>query len=245
MGSVLYAGGGISSARVIDPSLSRFLDLVVRELGAIDARIELGGKDPDDPRLVFRTSASGARVVAVFAEPPENRAVIEARLAALGDTFFGLTEHAADLVPPSRTPPDIAGRRLDDELTRLIERTGAVGAMVFDLASPVVWGASRDAGARFESLMEATIVGVRAAQGELRPSHSTRLTLRPDLECIARPFAGLYVVAMVFQGALSEPTALGALLHAMPTIERLVMALPPIDPSPGGAKVVRLPTRLR
>lgn len=228
----------------MDPSLLRFLDLVMRELGAMDARIELGGKDPEDARLVFRSSPNGPRVVAVFDREPENRADLESRLEALSETFFGLTEHAVEAVPPSRTPPDIAGRRLDDALTRLSERTGAVGAFVFDLASPVVWGASRGAAERFEPLIEGTIGRVRRAQAELRPGHSSRLTVTGTVECIVRPFAGLYVVALVFDGALSEPVTLGALLHAMPVIERLVMALPPIDPSPGG-KVMRLPTRLR
>jgi hypothetical protein len=49
---------------------------------------------------------------------------------------------------------------------------------------------------------------------------------------------------LVFGGALSEPVAVGALLHATPRIERLIVALPPLDPPPGG-KVIRLPPRLR
>lgn len=218
----------------------------MRELGAVDARIELGGKDPEDPRLIFRPSPSGARVVAVFETGPSNRADLEARLDALLGPFFGVTDQALHGVPPSRTPPDIAGRRLDDELTRLVERTSAAGSVVFDLASPVVWGASRNDSKDFETLLETTIQRIRKAQAELRPGHSSRLPISKGVECIARPFAGLYVVALMFEGTLSEPVALGALLHAMPTIERLVLALPPVDPTPsGGAKVLRMPVRPR
>lgn len=229
---------------VLDPNLSRFLELVARELDAVDARIELGGKDPEDGRLVFRSSPTGARVVAVFQRAPEDRAALEARLEVLVASFFGMTEQAIDSIPPSRNP-GAAGQRLDETLSRLTERAGAVAAIVFDLASPVLWGTSSGSSPERDGLIEATISRVRAAQKDLRSGHSTRLPVVGGVECIVRPFAGLYIIAMVFEGAVSEPTALGALLHAMPAIERLVISLPPIDPHPGGGKVVRLPARLR
>jgi hypothetical protein len=228
-----------------DPGLLRFLELVVRELSAADARVELGGRDPEDPRLVFRMAPSGGRVVVVFDSPPPDRDAVERRLEALIGPLLGPNEHGLASVSPPRTPPDIAGRRLDDELGRLAERAGASGAIVFDLASPVVWGASRSSSEDREKLFDDIIVGVRDAHAELRPNHTARLRVNESLECLARPFAGLYVVALAFEGALSEPTALGAILHAMPLIERFVLALPPVDPPPGGAKVVRMPPRLR
>lgn len=61
-------------------------------------------------------------------------------------------------------------------------------------------------------------------------------------ECLARTFAGIYVLSLAFRGALSEPVAVGALLHAAEAVERLVLARPPIEPPPGG-KVIRLPRR--
>ena len=228
-----------------DPGLLRFLELVVRELSAVDARVELGGRDPDDPRLVWRMAPSGGRVVVVFDEPPADRTDVERRLEALIGPLLGSSDFGPSNVSPPRTPPDIAGRRLDDELGRLAERAGASGAIVFDLASPVVWGASRSSPEDREKVFDEIIEGVREAHAELRPNHTTRLRINDLLECLARPFAGLYVVALAFEGALSEPTALGAILHAMPLIERFVLALPPVDPTPGGAKVVRMPPRLR
>ena len=227
-----------------DPGLVRFLEILARELSASDARIELGGKDPTDERLVFRMAPNGSRVVAVFDAPPDQRATVENRLDALIASFFSTAESAMAGVPPSRTPPDIAGRRLDDELTRLSERAAALGAVVFDLASPVVWGASHAASSDVDRLLETVIQRVRDARAELTPGHTTRLSLGEPNECLARPFAGLYVVAMVFEGQLSEVVAVGALVHAMPVIERLVLALPPVDPTPGG-KVMRMPSRLR
>jgi hypothetical protein len=229
---------------VTDPGLLRFLEIVVRELDAADARVELGGRDPTDPRLVYRLAPNGSRVVAAFDAAPDQPVLVENRLDALIASFFSTTESALQGLP-SRTPPDIAGRRLDDELTRLSERAAAQGAVVFDLASPVLWGASHTNLPEIDRLMETAILRVRDAHAELRQGHATRLSLGDSRECIARPFAGLYVVALVFDGPLSEIVAVGALVHAMPVIERFVLALPPVDPGPGGGKVMRMPSRLR
>lgn len=227
-----------------DPGLLRFLELVVRDLGAADARVELGGKDPEDPRFVFRPEPSGGRVVVIFDVPPADRKAVEARLDALIGPLFGAAEHAVSSVPGPRLTPDIAGRRLDDELGQLAERAGARGAVVFDLASPVVWGASRTASPAVEHLLEDVIVKLRDSHAQLHPGHTARIRVSETCECLARPFAGVYVVALVFGELASELVALGALLHAMPLIERLVLALPPVDPSPGG-KLMRMPVRLR
>src|SRR5262249_34982212 len=79
---------------------------------------------------------------------------------------------------------------------------------------------------------------------ELRQSHghTVRLTLGSGQEVLARPFASIYVLVLSFNAPVSEPIALGAVLHAAGVIERLVLALPPIDPSPG-AKVIRFLSR--
>jgi len=228
-----------------DPGLLRFLELVVRELSASDARLELGGRDPADSGLLFCVAPSGVRVVVVCGSPPPDRAAVESRLGTMVATLFGSAEHGFGAPMSTRTPPDIAGRRLDDELGRLSERAGAAGALVFDLASPVLWGASRSGAGDPEKLFDDIIVRVREAHSELRQGHTARLRVNDSVECLARPFAGLYVVALAFEGAVSEPVALGAILHAMPMIERFVLALPPVDPPPGGAKVVRMPPRLR
>ena len=227
-----------------DPGLLRFLELVVRELSASDARVEFGGRAPEDPRLVFRNAPNGGRVVAVFEAPPADRARIEERLDTLVETLYGGAEYPGSPAS-SRTPPDIAGRRLDDELESVSERAGAIGALVFDLASPVVWGAAPTRAKDREKLYQNVIDSVREQHAELRQHHTARLRVNDALECLARPFAGLYIVALAFDTEISEPVALGALLHAMPMIERLVLALPPVDPPPGGAKIVRMPARLR
>ncbi|HEX3594385.1 MAG TPA: hypothetical protein VHU80_04765, partial [Polyangiaceae bacterium] len=183
-----------------DPGLLRFLELAARELSAVDARVELGGRDPDDPRLVFQTTSNG-RVVVVFDAPPPDRAAVEQRLEALVSTLFGAAiEHSPS---SARTPPDVAGQRLDDELGRLSDRAGASGALVFDLASPVIWGASRSGNVDRERLYQSVIDCVREAQSELRQHHTARLRVSEGIECLARHFAGLYVVALAFEGDIS------------------------------------------
>ncbi len=57
---------------------------------------------------------------------------------------------------------------------------------------------------------------------------------------LARSFAGIYVIVLVFEGAFDELRAERALGLSLPTIERLVTALPPLDPTPvAGAAAIR------
>jgi hypothetical protein len=123
-----------------------------------------------------------------------------------------------------------------------------VRAVVFDLGSPVIWGASQvgDAAAVAANRdLELWIGELRTDRPEeLRSAygHVVRLTLAGGAECLCRMFAGVYVLTLAFRDPLSEPVAVGALLHAAEHVERLVLALPPIEPPPGG-RVIRLPRR--
>ncbi len=57
---------------------------------------------------------------------------------------------------------------------------------------------------------------------------------------IARSFAGIYVLIVVFDAPWDELSAERAIVHSLPIIERLVLALPPLDPSPmAGAAAIR------
>jgi hypothetical protein len=233
----------------MDARLERLLGLVKLELGAKDARIELGGEPPADERLVAASLGEPAlRVVAVFAEPVVDREAAESRLSALVSGFVDTVEQSVASLAGLSLPQNSARARLDAELTHLAMRAGAVRAVVFDLGSPVIWGASLphevDAVAANRDL-ELWVNELRSDRAEeLRSAygHVVRLTLAGGAECLARAFAGIYVLSLAFRGALSEPVAVGALLHAAEAVERLVLALPPIDPQPGG-RVIRLPRR--
>jgi len=71
-------------------------------------------------------------------------------------------------------------------------------------------------------------------------------TLREDdFGYVARSFAGIYVLLVVFDGPVDEIRAERAVRDGLPRIERLVLALPPLDPEPLPAGVVALRPRRR
>lgn len=278
----------------------RLLELVRKELGADDARVELGGREPVDPRAVFSVLTDGSRLVVVFAEPPADRAAKSQQLERLVESFGQTLSEGS--VPPVPLPPlDTAFRRLDAALEALRSRTGSTSAVIIDLHSPVLWGSSEpqrhtDDAAVLTELGEALRTVLRAGldldallaldenelaqrlrgfgiEGERAGLLVRALARREDevtlrhhlLTCLAvararreahppaprwahhepqfgyfvRSFANIYLLITVFEGAFSELHVESAVLHALPSIERLLLALPPIDPSPGG-RVIRL-----
>ena len=67
----------------------------------------------------------------------------------------------------------------------------------------------------------------------------------PEMSYVVRSFATIYMLVVVFERPFDELRAERAVSHALPTIERLVLALPPMDPDPpvAGAGVIRLRRR--
>jgi hypothetical protein len=65
---------------------------------------------------------------------------------------------------------------------------------------------------------------------------------------VARSFAAIYVLILVFDKAFDMIRAERALREGLPVVERLVLALPPMDPEPGptaGVIAIRRPRRRR
>ena len=118
----------------------RLLDVVKRELVSVDARAELGGLEPSDPRLVWCPASAGWRLVAVFEQPPSDAADTRARLQSLAESFSGTLEQVRPTMHPAS--PVSARRRLDEALELLAARAGATGAVVVDARSPEIWGCS-------------------------------------------------------------------------------------------------------
>ncbi len=286
--------------------LRKLLEVVRRDLSAADVRAEIGGRDPEDPRLVWAPLAPGWRVVAVFDAVPEDPDALRERLEALVRPFESAASHAEI---PSGGLGAAKQRAVDEELDALAERSGARAAMVFDERSPVLWGSSsqRANGWDIDAMERARDLASEIAASGLDPAHwlaegapeehelreagvdetvaqrwSHRLhrlsELAPDwrtadwqealqiatavtaarAECrggrapervsaddeewgvFARGFAQIYLCALVYDGAFSELHAEGALVRSLPHVETLVLALPPVDPPPKAAKVIRI-----
>lgn len=96
-------------------------------------------------------------------------------------------------------------------------------------------------GWRSHLLTARAIATVRdTAHSRPRTGHLHEVVREDGFGFLARSFATIYTLLVVFEGNFSELHAEGAVLQALPVIERLVLALPPTDPPRGGAKVVRL-----
>jgi hypothetical protein len=59
-----------------------------------------------------------------------------------------------------------------------------------------------------------------------------------NLGWLARDFGGIYHVILVYGGPFSELGAARVMVRALPVIEKLVLSLPPIEPTPMGARVL-------
>ncbi|MEM9191354.1 MAG: hypothetical protein AAGF12_19440 [Myxococcota bacterium] len=115
--------------------LLRFLEVVQSTLGADDARVEVGGRDPVDGNLIWVHLDARRRVVALFDEPPPERKLLEGKLLALVDSFLDTSR-----------PAPAEGRAGLAELERALEVVrrdgGAQTVFVIDETSPELWARS-------------------------------------------------------------------------------------------------------
>jgi hypothetical protein len=272
----------------------KWLSLVTRELGAADAKLELGGAAPTDERVLHRPVPGGFRLVVTFAEPPADRDKAMSTLDTYVATFASVVREARKSVP--KPSISVAGRELSDFLSGLADRVGAERAVVLDDRSPALFGDSHDVSAALDiddavfggRLLErvtlsaseiASVLDDPHHEGDLGVGHRALRQLEvvsrpPDgvpreaqlrllasvslvranatserwadhqgpVPHLARAFAGVYRALLVFPGTFSEMHAEGTLIRALPTLERLVLSLPPLDPQ-GRAKVERLRPR--
>lgn len=78
-----------------------------------------------------------------------------------------------------------------------------------------------------------------------RGEHLHESVRAPELSYVVRSFATIYMLVLVFERPFDEIRAERAVTHTLPTIERLVLALPPTEPTPpmAGVGVMRVRRR--
>jgi hypothetical protein len=252
----------------VQADLDRLLALVRRELGAEDVRLIEAGEEPEsDERTLRCKTADGRTLVARFAEPPADAAPKQRRLEMLAATFDLVIEEAAH----GRSSRPITSS-LHDELTAICLRAAAVNAIVIDAHSPVVWGAAHPNGVvaqpplassprmaeapanddgenAMAAISRRAVREVRALPqlDELRKGKHLRHVEREAATAfLVQSFASIYLLVLAFDGPFDEVRAERAVTESLHRVERLVLALPPLDPDPfigAGAVAMRRPRR--
>ena len=251
--------------------LDRLVALVCRELGADEARLlEEGQQAADDPCELCCRMAGGRIIGVRFSSPPADPDSKLRRLEMLVGTFEAVAEE--DKSERRRSRPPVA-RALQDELLALCVRASSVNAIVIDANSPVEWGAARSQGviplgprgatsppvasgeeevpetdARILALSRRSLQAVRRLPelAALRKGRRVRYVERAgEAPFIVQSFAGIYLLVLVFDAPLDELRAERAILEALQRIERLVLALPPLEPSPHAGVIALRRSRRR
>jgi hypothetical protein len=107
--------------------------------------------------------------------------------------------------------------------------------------------AARDAWARTMRARRA-MAEVRAfpEMGTLhKGGHLRHMVSEPGFGFTARSFAAIYVLILIFDRPFEELLVKRAMAQALPVIERLVAALPPLEPPPPTAGVAAMRVRRR
>jgi hypothetical protein len=236
--------------------LTRLLDLVIRELKADDARVELGGRVSEDPRVVSHELRPGARLVAVLAAPPPDIAAAQARLQRVAESFAGtmdeaIAEGSSDLggaVAGAKRGTD--RRDLADALEILRARAEATAVVIIDETSPEIWGADpplpwdrvQDAigAAPKGSPDEPSTIAARGIARVRREPDRLEHAAAPDRPAVVAPrILGIYRLVLAFAAPPRSPLRVtGAVRRALPVLERLLRDLPPRQPPPTEARVV-------
>jgi hypothetical protein len=258
----------------VPTDLERLLNLVRRELGAADARFLPPGEEPrDDQHHVSCRLADGRGVEARFEEAPPDREAKQRRLEMLAGTFDTVVDEGA-VSRRSRPPASVSLHdELVAICTRtgalnaivIDANSPVVWAAAYPdgvVAQPPLASSPRvaEAPANDEGLAQGApaVLSRRAVHdvrgwselGALRKGKHMRKIEPGDgaehASLLAHSFASIYIVLVVFDAPFDELRAERAVVEALPRIERLVLALPPLDPDPtdkAGAIAIRRPRR--
>jgi hypothetical protein len=259
----------------VPTDLERLLNLVRRELGAADARFLPPEEEARrDLHHVSCRLADGRGVEARFEEAPPDREAKQRRLEMLAGTFDTVVEEGGASSRRGRPAVGVSLHdELTAICTRtgavnaiiIDANSPVVWAAAYPdgvVAQPPLASSPRvaEAPANDEGLSQSApaVLSRRAVHdvrgwtelGALRKGKHMRKIERGDgaehASLLAHSFASIYIVLVVFDGPFDELRAERAVVEALPRIERLVLALPPLDPDPidkAGAIAIRRPRR--
>ncbi len=241
--------------------------LIQRELGATRVELvapEMAADIPANDGALWVALPRGYTLLVEVPDTGADRMSLQEKLEVLVESFNETLAEALGGVERPRT-----AEALQAELQALTAAAGAVDAAVIDATSNVTWCAadaddatphvtaelaqviefdpekrrSSPAPARapkapivraIEAVRGDSLIATLPKGGSL--SHHDR---NGPVPYVARSFGTIYVLILVFDAPFDELRAERALHARMGIIERLVLALPPLEPTPIGAKAAR------
>jgi hypothetical protein len=230
-----------------------------------------GGDPSDHSERSLRCRLPDGRgLVAIFQAPPDERESKQRRLEMLASTFDVLVEEPTPK-PRSRPPiaralqEELEGlcSRASAANVLIVDANspvvwGAARPQGLGAEWPVAGNASADLAAdgvadeaAIERSKSPVAIASRAALGTVRSMsaltalrkgrHLRHVERESPAPFLAHSFAGIYLLVLVFEGGFDELRAERAVTESLARVEQLVLALPPLDPSPGaGAGVVAM-----
>jgi hypothetical protein len=184
----------------------------------------------DGPRSSQRPPVSGLLHQELRALALRARALDAAVIDAQSPIVWGAGSAERDSVAPERIV------LTDVSSARLVEPTeGASDSAPPDSGSGEGSESPPPSIGRVRELTEQAIDQVRdlpRLRGLRKGGHLAEVIRAPEFSALLRSFASIYVLVLVFDGSFDEVRAERAIEDALPRIERLVVALPPLDPKP-------------
>jgi hypothetical protein len=247
-------------------NFDRLIALVRRELEAEDVRVVEVDEDVPEGAL-SSLLANGKRVVVTIEGDIDREAKtrrLEMLVESFGETFRssnasrpppaqslhaelqGVAQRAGatDAVVIDAQSPVVWGAAEDEEATpHLLARDNVISLDAHRTSGERFSAQSQPQPQRDPPASTRAVDAVRALTGIPtlhRGGHLHEKHVEEGFGYLARSFAGIYVIVLVFEGAFDELRAERALALSLPAIERLVTALPPLDPTPvAGAAAIR------
>jgi hypothetical protein len=137
----------------------------------------------------------------------------------------------------STEPDDPSAPKLIDVSEGTAPRVPAGVVSSLDLTAD----AEEDVGDEARAIVDRAIRDVRALPevDRARKGRPFRHIERTsDYGFVVHAFAGIYLLALVFSDFFDEVRAERSIAEALPRVERLVLVLPPLDPTPGPTRNV-------